>query len=565
MADNNNIYITLFTLFLILSIVSLLINLIYFSLKKKDYPLTKWKPIIVTIHIFTGILLVSGTPFFIVNESETIMISFVQYIAPIITFNISTGFFLLSLIIFLIPFLESKENTITLEGPSYVNSKKGSIHIGTVLKGNSKKQKYFLNIEDLSHHMFVCGATGTGKTNFLQNFLINFSIQYKIPFFLVEFKGEYHHLQEHIKDLVILKPGEDFSINIFDPEGSNPEIHAERIFDILKSGKFLDSNEFSPQMEKVLVEILVKICQNEKFRCWSSFEQACVDYLKDNKSKIPMLSQTLISVKNRIRRFSKGPLRAMFEGNQRIDVKELFNRNILLDLSSIIQLGGEKEDALFFLNMVLKYLWDMNLTRGARDFRGIKHVTIVEDAQYFASKNYSDQTKLSSYLEDIALLQRGTGECLITLATRPEISEEILANCGVLVIFKNHMEREFLCKLLNLDVENEKYLSILEIGDCLLRVNSLKKPFLLRVPLIKRKSLLTSEIRKNNISILNKDKIGLIGKNKPKMTDFIEKAEFLPEKKAKIQNNSETVKIKTNYHEFKSFIHDLYNSQEKNQ
>ena len=88
---------------------------------------------------------------------------------------------------------------------------------------------------------------------------------------------------------------------------------------------------------------------------------------------------------------------------------------------------------------------------------------------------------------------------------------------------------------------------------------------MLRVPLIKRKSLLTSEIRKNNISILNKDKIGLIGKNKPKMTDFIEKAEFLPEKKANIQNNSETVKIKTNYHEFKSFIHDLYNSQEKNQ
>ena len=564
MADNNNIYITLFTLFLILSIVSLLINLIYFSLKKKDYPLTKWKPIIVTIHIFTGILLVSGTPFFIVNESETIMISFVQYIAPIITFNISTGFFLLSLIIFLIPFLESKENTITLEGPSYVNSKKGSIHIGTVLKGNSKKQKYFLNIEDLSHHMFVCGATGTGKTNFLQNFLINFSIQYKIPFFLVEFKGEYHHLQEHIKDLVILKPGEDFSINIFDPEGSNPEIHAERIFDILKSGKFLDSNEFSPQMEKVLVEILVKICQNEKFRCWSSFEQACVDYLKDNKSKIPMLSQTLISVKNRIRRFSKGPLRAMFEGNQRIDVKELFNRNILLDLSSIIRLGGEKEDALFFLNMILKYLWDINLTRGARDFRGIKHVTIVEDAQYFASKNYSDQTKLSSYLEDIALLQRGTGECLITLATRPEISEEILANCGVLVVFKNHMEREFLCRLLNLDVENEKYLSILETGDCLLRVNSIKKPFLLRVPLIKRKSLLTSEIRRNNFSILNKSKTGSIEGQKSKIKGAIDKIEVLPEKKVIIEN-SESRKVDINYKELKSFIHDLYNSQEKNQ
>ena len=350
MAINNNIYITLFTCFLILSVVSLFINLVYFSLKKKEYPLSKWKPILIAIHIFTGIFLIIGTPFFIVNESEIVMISFVQYIAPIITFNISTGFFIISLIIFLIPFLESNENTITLEGPSHINSKKGSIHIGTVLKGNSKKQKFFLNIKDLAHHVFVCGATGTGKTNFLQNFLINFSTEYKIPFFLVEFKGEYHHLQEHIKDLVILKPGEDFSINIFDPEGSNPEIHAERIFDILKSGKFLESNnaDFSPQMEKVLVEILVKICKKEEFRCWSSFEQACVDFLKDNKSKIPMLSQTIISVKNRIRRFSKGPLKAMFEGNQRIDVNELFNRNILLDLSSIIRLGGRRRTPCFF-------------------------------------------------------------------------------------------------------------------------------------------------------------------------------------------------------------------------
>jgi hypothetical protein len=278
-----------------------------------------------------------------------------------------------------------------------------------------------------------------------------------------------------------------------------------------------------------------------------------------------MLSQTLISIKNRIRRFSKGPLKAMFEGNQRIDVKELFNRNILLDLSSIIRLGGEKEDALFFLNMILKYLWDINLTRGARDFQGIKHVTIVEDAQYFASKNFTNQTKLSSYLEDIALLQRGTGECLITLATRPEISEEILANCGVLVVFKNHMEREFLCKLLNLDIENEKFLSILETGECLLRVNSLKKPFLLKIPLIKRKSLSSSEIRRNNFSILNKGKTGSIEGNKSNRKGLIDKTELLLEKNAIIQNNSQSGKVDMNYKEFKSFIHDLYNSQEKNQ
>ena len=167
-------------------------------------------------------------------------------------------------------------------------------------------------------------------------------------------------------------------------------------------------------------------------------------------------------------------------------------------------MGGEKEDALFFLNMILKYLWDKNLTRGAFNFQGIKHITIVEDIQYFAPKDLTRKNKLTTYLEDIALLQRGTGECLISLATHPDISEEILANCGVLVCFKTYVAKEFLCKLLNLDGEHEDYLSILEKGQCIVRVNSIKRPFLLKVPFIPREWLTVSEIKNNNDSVLEK-------------------------------------------------------------
>lgn len=52
----------------------------------------------------------------------------------------------------------------------------------------------------------------------------------------------------------------------------------------------------------------------------------------------------------------------------------------------------------------------------------------IEDAQYFAPQDIMKKSKLTTYLEDIALLQRGAGECLITLATHPDISKEILAN-----------------------------------------------------------------------------------------------------------------------------------------
>ncbi|MEE9376737.1 MAG: ATP-binding protein [Candidatus Lokiarchaeia archaeon] len=447
---------------------------------------------------------------------------------------LSQIFLLFSLFVYIGSFFIPEQDIIELDPPSIYKSRKGSIEIGKVVKKKRKKHKFLLSLKDLERHMFVCGTTGSGKSNFLQYFLTNFKKRYDIPILLVEFKGEYIFLQDIIDDLLVIRPGENFSINIFNPEGSNPQIHAERIFDILKSGQFLDeSSEFSPQMEKVLVDILTKVCSNPQHQSWKGFYDQCKIYLNTMQKQIPMLHQSLVSIQNRIRRFSLGPLKKIFATRYKLKITELFDKNILIDLSSIIRLGGEKEDALFFLNMVLKYLWDKNLTQGAYDFKGIKHITIIEDAQYFAPKDITYQTKLTTYLEDIALLQRGTGECLISITTRPQISDEILANCGVLIIFKNHMQRGFLCELLNLDEEDEDYVSILEEGQCIARVNSVKRPFLLSIPHIKRHWLKRGDINQKNKMILKKlkeqDKI--LTEKTGKSKEILENSEKITKKR----------------------------------
>jgi len=491
--------------FLGLSVISLSVNILFYIYEMRKYYLNRIKILIFVILICNTIFLIINLPFFIINDSDSFIDKKQGIFIPTILFNLANVLYSASVILYLLTFLKIDESVVDLEIPSQLSNKKGNIPIGRILKGKAKKQKFYLSIKDLEKHMFICGATGTGKSNFLQNFLINFKKIYKIPFFLVEFKGEYHFLQKKIDDVLILWPGENFSINIFNPGKISPIIHAERIFDILKSGKFLEENaEFSPQMEKVLVEILVKVCENKNFQNWKGFEYFCKDYLKKNKENIPMLNQTLISIKNRIRRFSIGPLKSLFEKKNEINIDDLFKRNILMDLSSIIRLGGEKEDALFFLNMILKYLWDKNLAKGAYNFNGIQHITIIEDAQYFAPQDLMKKSKLTTYLEDIALLQRGTGECLITLATRPDISKEILANNGIVLTFKNHIEKEIMCELLNIDIENKKFLSILEEGQCIIRVNSIKEPFLLNIPFIKHESFSISEIKNNNRLILKK-------------------------------------------------------------
>jgi len=227
---------------IILSIISLFSNLIFYLYKKKGYILLKLRVFLIFIFIVCAISFIINLQFFLFIDSDIVLKLFNQFIIKITIFNLSVIFLVISLVCHLLSFSNIETGLINLEIPSYSFLGKGDIKVGAILKRKARKHNFFLSIKDLEKHMFICGSSGTGKSNFLQNFLINYKKKYDIPFFLVEFKGEYHFLQEKIEDLLIIWPGENFSINIFNPEGSDPEIHAERIFDILKTGQFLDQN-----------------------------------------------------------------------------------------------------------------------------------------------------------------------------------------------------------------------------------------------------------------------------------------------------------------------------------
>ena len=533
--------------------MSLILSLIYFILKKKGILPTHLIPIIIILYSINLFFLINDLLFFIQNKPDEILIQFDSYFNYILVFNISTLIFGGSLVFNFITLFNRANLDADLSPPSLFLKKKHKIRIGKIKSHFGIKRNFYASIKDLEKHMFICGSTGTGKSNFMQHFLINLKQKYKIPFFIVEFKGEYHFLQNYIQDLLILWPGENFSVNIFNPEGTNPFIHAERIFDILKSGNFFEEfSEFSPQMEKVLVEILTESCKDPQYQSWEGFTECSKKYVEENKFEIPMLKQTLISVNNRIRRYSQGPLKALFNSNNRINVNQIFKNDIILDLSSIIRLGGEKEDALFFLNMILKYLWDKNLTSGATKYNGIKHITVIEDAQYFAPQGIAKKSKLTTYLEDIALLQRGTGECLVTLATRPDISKEILANNGIVITFKNHIEKEIMCDLLNLDIEKKSILSILNEGECIIRVNSIKDPFIMNLPLLKREVLTVQEISKRNALVFAKINEREKQPNKDNST--------ISNHQKEIYNSQLDDSL---FQQFSILIKDLYENQEK--
>ena len=137
--DNSFYSVKFFLIFLILSTISLILNIIFYIYKKKGYALSKIKKLIYILFVILISFLIINLPFFIMTDSEVIINSFSGYLIPIILYNVSVFLLFISLIVFSMTLLEANEILINLGRPSFSDTKKGTIRIGNVLKGNKKK------------------------------------------------------------------------------------------------------------------------------------------------------------------------------------------------------------------------------------------------------------------------------------------------------------------------------------------------------------------------------------------------------------------------------------------
>ncbi len=360
------------------------------------------------------------------------------------------------------------------------------VYIGR-LKSHIFPKKIYLSENDVKRHMFITGLTGMGKSNFVKQLLFQLASVYPhVPFLLIEFKGEYKTLHNDEFPITIHRPGDTLKINIFNPRGANPKVHAEKIMNLLISCQIITfQDEYSPQMEKIFVEILYKICSDPKRRNWEGFDYYIKQLMNENKSKYYNIQNTISGIENRIRRLKNGPMKTIFSEDLNFDLQEIIQTNTIIDLSSIIQCGGSKKDAVFFSNILFNHVWQHNIKRGSCS--EINHFTLIEDSQFLLSQKSTNHLKSSTYLEDFALLLRGTGECLITINTRPTISEDVMANAGVIISFQISYDQQLMGKLLSLKEKKIFYLTLLDIGECIIKTNSIPTPFMIRTPLIESK------------------------------------------------------------------------------
>lgn len=138
-------------IYFILNLILFLLILLLIFLKRKEYKMYKLRIFIVLLLVISNLeLFLNWDIYMDSNEGESFSYSFLS--------GLNQMFLISSLILLTYSFFIRDQDVIELECPSLFKSRQGKVEIGKAMKKSRKKHKFYLPINDLERHMFVCGT-----------------------------------------------------------------------------------------------------------------------------------------------------------------------------------------------------------------------------------------------------------------------------------------------------------------------------------------------------------------------------------------------------------------------
>jgi len=386
------------------------------------------------------------------------------------------------------------------EIPLNINSSSvPEIILGHIIFNGNTINPVKIKVNDLIHHMVILGLTGYGKTILTASIIEQLAKKTGIKALIIDFKGqEYLGLFPKKVNSKYLLPGSlkfPLGINIFDPPVSvSVEDHAGFILSMIKEIMRAENTfEITPQMFRVLEDILIQFLKLKKDKNFKTFLDTFENYEVLNefgREKLPAINATLEAIKSRFKRFIIGSLKKIFFVEKtNICWKELLENNIIIDFSLLRTIGVSKTDLQFLLNVIL---YNIQIEAALRKrSRELKNVIVIEDAEHLIPNLFRKKTTADTLIaEDFAMLMGALQIGLISVSTRPTISDNILANSGTKIFFRTTFDHEKAAKFLNLNLKQKKYLRVMQKREAFCVVPDFPYPFLIK----------TREFNKNHMS-----------------------------------------------------------------
>lgn len=344
--------------------------------------------------------------------------------------------------------------------------------IGKTVFGGRLLSDVGLEINWLREHVAILGATGTGKTTIVKHLMAQLSEKTNVPWWIFDVKGsEYLDLVGHGEsDVLVLKPGFDVSFvtNLIDTEMTDDESYAHSTFVILREllNERGDSSELSPAMEKLLRDSIMRMLDTLDEGNSVQFLISKIIELAGNDRTGIMTRDALL---NRLEILTREPLGSILKGGPKtVQFSDLLGKRVIFDLSYVARIGG-MDSARLLYNLVAKRIFDNAMKRGIS--KDLSHIVVLEEASNLVPESY---TRLSAADvttgESMVMLQRATGQGVLVISTRPNISSNILANTATKIVFRLPYDSQVGGRFLSLTDSQEQYLRTLKRGRALMSI-----------------------------------------------------------------------------------------------
>jgi DNA helicase HerA-like ATPase len=370
----------------------------------------------------------------------------------------------------------------------------------------------------LNRHAFVCGATGSGKSQTMRTLLEGLARDpAPVPWLVIEpAKAEYAGMAGRlagVADVTVIKPGDPdvppASLNPLEPEPGFPlQSHAD-----LVRALFLAAFEANEPFPQVLSRALTQVYTETGWDLVTGKPRPAVKpKLFRDEPDVPAtgryptlgrLQQTAATVVERIgygkeitadvRGFvdvRMGSLREgtpgrFFEGGHPLDIGALLRRNVVLELEDITN----DQDKAFLIGAVLIRIVEHLRVRKARGeiLPGLQHVTVVEEAHRLL-KNVEDGPAAAAVELFASLLAeiRAYGEGVVVVEQIPaKILPDVIKNSALKVMHRLPAldDREAVGGTVNLEPAQSELVVSFEPGVAAVAVDGMDRPVMVRMPL----------------------------------------------------------------------------------
>ena len=258
-------------------------------------------------------------------------------------------------------------------------------NMGKVIEEN----KVELDLESLSMHTFISGATGSGKSNTIYHLLDKLMFQ-DIKFMVIEpAKGEYKKVLGHRKDVRIFGSNPNLTellhINPFRfPKEIHVLEHIDRLIEIF--------NVCWPMYAAMPAILKEAIIQSYKKCGWDldlsvnlendNFFPTFIDLLEELKNVIKLSEYSeeikanyIGSLTTRVKSLTNG-LNGQIFSSKEIDNEILFDTNVIVDLSRI----GSQETKSLLMGILVMRLSEYRMSTSKNSNRKLHHITVLEEA-----------------------------------------------------------------------------------------------------------------------------------------------------------------------------------------